>query len=208
MKKVSFSLTVLIVLLLVLSASLVYAAAAGVKTKDPQKLVELYPPEITSFSTPYSRNVYIQQLREGSAKEGFARLSTTPAISVQRADVEISVKNLPKLEINEAYEAWLVDVDSGYQLTLGMFKTDYDGDGDLHWVMQGSILAYDKVVITKEVIPDANPMPSGKVVLVGDLDLSLSVKGKQARNYAERRTQFEAGVDAPGYVKRTYEYTY
>ena len=65
------------------------------------------------------------------------------------------------------YEGWLVDVDTGYKLSLGQFNTQSDGlffEQDIvnPWI-------YNVLVITEEPVDDTNPAPN---MPVGGVPLS------------------------------------
>lgn len=178
----------------------------GVKTKNKEKQVNMYPPEIATFSSPYSKFTYIDAMKYGTAKEGFARINTDNSMTRPRSSIELNVKNLDELELGETYEVWIIDVDSGYSLTLGLLDVDYDGDGDMLWSMRGYINEYDKIAITKEPLPDNNPGPSGEIVLVGDFDLSSQIKNKEGRGEFSKELYADLGNKIPGYQKKYYEY--
>jgi hypothetical protein len=195
-----------VILIFILSIVFVQGLAVGVKTGSKEKQVNMYPPEIATFSSPYSKFTYTDAIKYGTAKEGFARIDTDNSMTRPRSSVELNVKNLKGLELGETYEVWIIDVDSGYSLTLGLLDVDYDGDGDMLWSMRGYINEYDKIVITKEPIPDSNPGPSGEVVLVGDLDLNSLIKNKESQGDFSKELYADLGNQAPGYQKRHYDY--
>ena len=65
------------------------------------------------------------------------------------------------------FEGWLVDVDTGYKLSLGQFNTQNDGlffEQDIvnPWI-------YNVLVITEEPVDDTNPAPN---MPVGGVPLS------------------------------------
>lgn len=207
-------LLVFLVLTVIISAvfateGISYQSSRGVKTKDRDQNIPLYPPEITTFSNPYSRFAYIDASKYSKATDGFARVNTDASLSKQWSSVEIKVNNMPKIKYNEIYEAWLIDVDSGYKLTLGMFTVDNGGDGKLLWSANLYLTEYDKIAITKESLPDRNPTPSGNVILVGDINVDSLIKNRisYGKDVSKEVYAEIGGSSAPGYVKRTYAYS-
>lgn len=185
-----------------------YVSSRGSNTKTNELNVQLYPPEITMFTNPYSKFDYVNQIKFGKARDGFARLNTNKAISSQRSTAEIHVRNMPKITANEVYEAWLIDVDSGYQLSMGLFAVDGNGEGSLLWTASNYIGEYDKIAITKEANPDRDPSPSGNVLLVGDFDTTSLIKSSVSFGQdASKAVYADLGSSAPGYVKRSYAYS-
>ncbi len=95
------------------------------------------------------------------------------------AQVLIDAKKLPDPGTGEIYEAWLVDSDLGYKLSLGLIDPNPSGNGKLTYQantilpIPGMILkadrTYDKVVITKEPFPDPDPNPSSNIILEGTI---------------------------------------
>ncbi len=97
-----------------------------------------------------------------------ARVSSSTWYGFPRARVDIKTKDLiPSDEINAQYEAWLVDKDTGYRLSLGTFTTLFGGVGELWWKSDTYYLdPYDLMEITVEPYDDTDVLP-GEVVLVG-----------------------------------------
>jgi len=86
---------------------------------------------------------------------------------LQRVSVVVEVSDLSVLS-SYVLEGWLVDVDSGYKLSLGGFTTDDDGGGTLRFQQRMvNFSLYDKVVLTLEPAHDMDPNP-GTPLLVGD----------------------------------------
>jgi hypothetical protein len=86
---------------------------------------------------------------------------------LQATDIEVKVSDLP---VQDGYvlEGWLVDMETGYKLSLGGFTTDRHGDGTLHFEQRMvNFSLYDLVVITLEPAHDTDPNP-GTPLLVGD----------------------------------------
>ncbi len=148
-----------VIALLLISVSIATALTerwtANLTTPDSTKIVG--EASITS-----SINMFITSRNE-RAKRNF------------QGSITIDTKNLPKLKKNskgaliEVYEAWLVDSDSGYKLSIGLFEIDKQSQGTLSFRTRAYFDEYDKVVITKEPFPDPDPSPSSIVVLSGDI---------------------------------------
>ena len=86
-----------------------------------------------------------------------------------RTQVFIEAINLPPIEPNMAYEAWLFDDDSEYSVNLGML--DIVTELTLGLTYENTFLSYffDRVIITREAYPDLNPGP-GEIILEGKIE--------------------------------------
>ena len=116
---------------------------------------------------------------------GTARVSSNQqyAQNAPQAGATIKVRNIkPTYNLDEMYEGWLVDEDSGYWLSLGVFNTDHFGNGRLNAAtapigtmpekqkLFHALDLYDAVAVTLEPYPDNDPRPSKEVALYGKID--------------------------------------
>ena len=115
---------------------------------------------------------------------GTAYISTNQAYNppIAQGGASIKVKGLkPTYKTEILYEGWLVDEDSGYWLSIGVFSTDNFGNGRLNQATAIGNMPekqrlfhvldlYDAVAVTEEPWPDANPMPSENVALYGKIN--------------------------------------
>ena len=84
---------------------------------------------------------------------------------LDRVSLRIQVENLFENE-NEVFEAWLVDEDTGYELSIGPFLTNSRGKGLLKFSERMvSFEAYEKVIVTREPSSDTNPLPSDAALM-------------------------------------------
>lgn len=83
--------------------------------------------------------------------------------------VKIKVGELiPSYSREYVFEGWLVDKDTDYWLSVGLFDTIGRGTGEIELQKLNRYLdVYDDVVITREPFPDSNPAPSKEIVLKG-----------------------------------------
>ena len=102
--------------------------------------------------------------------EGLAKISSIKDRDNPRGQIRLYIDNLPVLEEDEVYEGWLVDTDTNYKLSLGIFTVKRSGKAYLTFKTENYFDEYDSIVVTKEPFPDDNPGPSGEVVLIGDLE--------------------------------------
>ena len=88
------------------------------------------------------------------------------------AGIKIRVVELiPSYSKYYVFEAWLVDKDTDYWLSTGLFDTIGRGVGELELQKLNRYLdVYDEVVITREPFPDSSPAPSKEIVLRGAID--------------------------------------
>jgi hypothetical protein len=100
---------------------------------------------------------------------GTATIRSTSLYGFPRAQAFIKVKDLrPSSETKMQYEAWLVDQDTDYRLSLGTFTTVFGGTGLLTYQIDNFFDAYDYVEITEEPFYDPDPS-HGPTVLLGSI---------------------------------------
>jgi hypothetical protein len=98
---------------------------------------------------------------------GTAEISSVTWYGYPRSHVLIKTKDiLPSYENNAQYEVWLVDVESGYRLSMGVFTTGFGGVGSLDYHIDKNLDPYDFVEITVEPFDDLDVSP-GPVMLIG-----------------------------------------
>lgn len=79
-------------------------------------------------------------------------------------DIRISLANTLPLS-GRVFEGWLVDDESGYRLSLGVFALLGNAKADLSFRQtMVNFGAYDRVAVTEEALNDGNPNPSGLVI--------------------------------------------
>ena len=85
------------------------------------------------------------------------------------AQVSVKTKDLPaSSDINAQFEAWLVDDDSGYRLSLGTFTTQQGGVADFRYTAGTYFNEYDVLEITVEPFHDTDIAP-GNLVMYGKI---------------------------------------
>jgi len=100
---------------------------------------------------------------------GAARVHSTTWYGYPRASVDLKVKDLPpSYENQQVYEGWLVDIDSGYRLSLGTFTTTFGGVGEMKYTTENYFDAYDYLEVTVEPYNDPDVRP-GPAVLIGNV---------------------------------------
>ncbi|MBN1644615.1 anti-sigma factor [Candidatus Woesearchaeota archaeon] len=85
-----------------------------------------------------------------------------------RTRVYLRVRDLPPLDNENIYQVWLVDLDTGYPLSIGMINPPMVGIAELSFDAPMSAFVYDTLVITVEPFPDTDLHP-GKPVMAGDI---------------------------------------
>jgi hypothetical protein len=164
------SLTLFFTLLLVLTAFFAVYAYAEQTGEHKELNIDMVPPSVYSYTSVYSMFDYQWKQRYNYAEEATFTLESDMGRYKNRMNGYISTHNLEYLGLDEVYELWLVDRDTGYHLSLGLFTVDQDGEERFSWSHPGYANAYDLVVVTKEPYPDSNPHPGGDVALVGYFD--------------------------------------
>lgn len=191
-------------LLMISCALLVFAVnsnpggSGGEQTGAKQELeADMVPPEVFEYTSVFSMNAYEQETKYGTAKEGTFTLKSSQSRYKNSMSGVISVRNLEYLDnYDEIYEAWMVDMDTGYTLALGLFTVDGDGDATLDFTNQDYAIPYDAIVITKEAYPDDDPRPNGEVVLVGYFDASSLDKSTMSSAGITKEEYSQYGEDA------------
>ncbi len=167
-------------LFLVLLVSLVgLAMVYGDDTTGSEpSIIPLYPPEVLYYGKTGTSGYKEKALLHGD--EVFAELKLTTEASRHRneASGDLWYYNLPKLPSNQIYELWLVDVDTGYKLSMGVFFSDDSQDGRFSFTYHRSVGEYDKAVVTVEPYPDTSPWHSGDVAVTGDMNLEYVLHQK------------------------------
>ncbi len=136
-----------------------YASARGYHIVD--EYVELGTADLTLISRP----------QINGTPNGYARV-----ISIAGADspipggtVYLRTRNLPPLAPEYLYEAWLVDEDSGYSMSMGLFQPAGIGRvTSLDYEVITPLWPFDSIMVTVEPFPDMNPSP-GPIVVIGSL---------------------------------------
>jgi hypothetical protein len=85
-----------------------------------------------------------------------------------RTRVYLRVRDLPPLDNENIYQVWLVDLDTGYPLSIGMINPPIVGIAELSIDVPMSAFIYDTLVITVEPFPDSDLHP-GKPIMAGDI---------------------------------------
>lgn len=103
-------------------------------------------------------------LTNNQGATGTAELKNVPSrFLVDDTSIILKVENLPP-QSGRVYEGWLVDLDTGYKLSLGAFVTQDNGRGELRFKQNiVNYELYDMIVVTKEVVDDTLPQ-QGPVV--------------------------------------------
>jgi hypothetical protein len=166
----------LVAIIGVLFAVYVYALSPG--TGEQKELnVDLVPPEVFQYTSIYSMNRYLYEQKYNTAVEGTFALKSSQSRYKNTMSGTVVVYNLEYLKTyDEIYEAWLVDKETGYQHSLGLFLVDQDGYARYSFSSDNYADPYDMIVVTKEEYPDNDPRPSGEVILVGYFDTTLLTK--------------------------------
>lgn len=192
-----------IFLLIIFSAMLVTAltnpsGGGGTQTGAKQELrADMVPPEVFEYTSVFSMNAYLQETKRGTAKEGTFELKSTQSRYKNTMSGVVTVRNLEYIgNYNEIYEAWIVDMDTGFTLPVGLFTVDGDGDATLDFTNEDFANPYDAVVVTKESYPDNDPRPNGEVVLVGYFDATSLDKSTLSSSAITKEEYSQYGEDA------------
>lgn len=94
--------------------------------------------------------------------------SVTNGDSEEPSKVLIRTRNLPPVGDYQIYEAWLVDEDNNYAMSLGLLRSGIDLTAQLSFTISRSFVPFEGVMITLEEFPDKNPGP-GKKILYGQI---------------------------------------
>lgn len=160
-------------------------AAGGVRNKLYNSLISQgrNPKRVSHYDAGYkgSRNLdktiyfrpasVLQKDAQETQTYGFARMYSQEYEQNARlpfTETYITIANGPALTESEVAGAWLADEDTGYMLHLGNFLVGRRGTGSFtHRIFQ-FFGPYDKLLITREPLNPAKPLP-GEVVFIGDL---------------------------------------
>ncbi len=155
----------------------VYVYAIGQSGEKKELNIDLVPPEVFEYTSIYSMNSYTIQQKYNIATEGTLALESSRSRYKNQMAGALTVYNLEYLtQYDTIYEAWLVDHETGYQLSLGLFVVDQDGYKRFSFGSDNYADPYDMIVVTQEEYPDDDPRPSRDVVLVGYFDTTSLTK--------------------------------
>lgn len=155
------------------------------------------PGRVSQFDSGYRGYRMIDEIVELSSVESYKRSNRAEApvrvsarvVSSQRnsvtelpkSSVFIQALNLPALNADEVYEAWLMDEESGYSFSLGFLRSNLrsgittskiGASGGLGGLLASDgtydLTLYDTIAVTKEPFPDLNPHP-GEIVAIGSV---------------------------------------
>ncbi len=100
-------------------------------------------------------------------RAGTAYIRSTGADAYPKTSVKVKTSNLPSsYEQRVFFEGWLVDTDTGFHQSVGVFYTAMGGVGELRTTFNNYAGAFEKVVVTIEPFYDIDPGP-GEVILEG-----------------------------------------
>jgi len=132
---------------------------------DP-RVINWYKLDVYTTLEPIEPALFARGMQPFFPKGG-AKIMSSRSPLTPNSQVQLSVKDLGGTDRSGmAFEAWLFDEESGYALSMGVFRTVGFGNAAFEWHTDQYIDEYDYVLITEEPNPDFNPMP-GKVVLQG-----------------------------------------
>ncbi len=91
-----------------------------------------------------------------------------------RSQIFVQAINLPPVGESEIYQAWLLDAETEYPLSVGLMKAGAGITGagytsELIFEIRRLVHMFDYVMITREPFPDSDPGP-GEVILFGRID--------------------------------------
>ncbi len=184
MKKAIF----IILLITLASIAFVYAGSNDTSPDKKEQTVDLLPPEVAEFTTIASTHAQEVAEKTGTAVEGTLQISTERSYYRNNMEGEVWLYNLPLNDNDNMYEVWLVDVHSGYKLSVGMFSVRSTATQRFSFNHPSYANEYDKIVITLEEYPDTDPRPGDTVVLVGDLNMETLLH--RAVDTSERATYY------------------
>lgn len=114
---------------------------------------------------------------------GTARVKSGLWNGFPQSYVLLNTKDLPvSSRVGGHFEAWLVDDDTGYRLTMGTFTTIFGGVGQLRYRVDNFLGPYDRVEVTAEPFGDFDPSP-GPVLLEGKIthDYFFTPAGRESK---------------------------
>lgn len=123
--------------------------------------------------------VHLEPLVSPILARGFADVFPRGTAQVYSSRYNQDVSSGVKIKVHElipsytrdyVFEGWLVDRDTDFWLSIGLFDTIGRGTGELELQKLNRYLDnYDDLVITREPFPDSNPAPSKEIVLGGKI---------------------------------------
>lgn len=87
-----------------------------------------------------------------------------------KTQVFIQMKDILPLGKDKIYEAWLVDEQTGYTMSLGLMKSAESLTSSLSYESRKKIDNYEVLMVTREAYPDTYPGPSNEIVFFSIID--------------------------------------
>ncbi|MBN1644614.1 anti-sigma factor [Candidatus Woesearchaeota archaeon] len=132
---------------------------------DP-RVINYYRMNVHTTLEPVEEPFFERGMHPFFPKAG-AKIISSRSPLLPKGQIQLTVKDLgTSAETGLAYETWLFDEQSGYALSLGVFRTTGFGNGRFEWNADLYIDEYDYVLVTEEPYPDYDPTP-GPVILQG-----------------------------------------
>ncbi|MBI4148715.1 anti-sigma factor [Candidatus Woesearchaeota archaeon] len=155
------------------------------------------PGKLSQFDAGYRGYRMIDRIIELTPLETYKRTNRAeapPRVSVRvvsrqsdsvtelpKSTVMVYAVNLPPLAPNRAYEVWLMDEDSGYELSLGFLRANLRSGvttarigltGGLGGLLASDgtydLTLYETIGVTEEPFPDPDPR-MGELVMIGSI---------------------------------------
>lgn len=119
-----------------------------------------------SIDIPMTMRPQINGTPQGHARVlSGRRKDVTPT----EATVYLRTLDLPPIGPEYVYEGWVIDEDTGYSLSLGIFQSKSIGrTGRLDWTATIPLDPFESIAVTVEPFPDEDPRP-GTVILTGSI---------------------------------------
>ena len=141
-----------------------YSAQEEKYTAPSIDFIPLLPVGETNFRATGGRGGHNSFYARGSA-----RLKSVGTYPKPTARVNLKVYDLPdSSQANAQFEAWLIDDQTEYRLSLGTFTTLAAGIGELYYNAQLYFDVYDRIEVTMEPFNDLDLSP-GPTILSGQI---------------------------------------
>jgi hypothetical protein len=143
-----------------------YSSARGYTIMN--KYVDLAPLDLSLVSRP----------QINGTPAGYARVISIKdqGVGIPVGTVYLRTKDLPPIAPDFIYEAWLIDEETGYSMSIGLFQPAGIGRvTSLDYQISGPLTSFDSIIVTVEPFPDTNPGP-GMAILQGPLKEGVKVQ--------------------------------
>jgi len=126
------------------------------------------------WKTDWSQTTYFQNTQGGTVKARSAIRVTAVKGPIYKVSYGVRIENIPASDPGKEYiyQAWLLDSETGWRISLGSTIRKANGIGETSFSQYfANPKVFDKMEITQEKLFDQSPAPENSIVYSTDLNI-------------------------------------